>query len=118
MFETDDRPGEGGGRRPCFLRPETAQGIFLDFKTVLQFARRKPPVRDRAGRQVVPQRDHAGNFIFRTLEFEQMEMEFFVPPDQAEHWHEHWMQARMDWYVSLGDRTRAACACARTTPTS
>ena len=59
-------------------------------------------LRDRADRQVVPQRDHSGNFIFRTLEFEQMEMEFFVPPADAEKWHEHWMEQRMEWYVALG----------------
>ena len=67
-----------------YLRPETAQGIFLDFKHVLQFARRKPPfgiaqVGKSFRNEITP-----GNFIFRMLEFEQMEMEFFVPPDEAE----------------------------------
>ena len=103
----DDRPGEGLGST-VYLRPETAQGIFLDFKTTLQYARRKPPfgiaqVGKSFRNEITP-----GNFIFRTLEFEQMEMEFFVPPDEAEQWHEHWMQARMDWYVSLGIDARAA----------
>src|SRR3954471_14341706 len=101
MFETTIGPVQEAGST-VYLRPETAQGIFLDFKTVLTFARRKPPfgiaqVGKSFRNEITP-----GNFIFRTLEFEQMEMEFFVPPDQAEHWHQHWMQARMDWYVSLG----------------
>ena len=85
-----------------YLRPETAQGIFLDFKTTLGYARRKPPfgiaqVGKSFRNEITP-----GNFIFRTLEFEQMEMEFFVPPAEAEQWHEHWMEQRMEWYVALG----------------
>jgi glycyl-tRNA synthetase len=87
-----------------YLRPETAQGIFLDFKTVLGFARKKPPfgiaqVGKSFRNEITP-----GNFVFRTLEFEQMEMEFFVPPAEAEQWHEHWLKERMDWYVRLGIR--------------
>src|SRR3954466_14904703 len=101
MFETSIGPVKDSAST-VYLRPETAQGIFLDFKTTLQYARRKPPfgiaqVGKSFRNEITP-----GNFIFRTLEFEQMEMEFFVPPDQAEHWHQHWMQARMDWYVPLG----------------
>jgi glycyl-tRNA synthetase len=101
MFETTIGPVKEAGST-VFLRPETAQGIFLDFKTTLQYARRKPPfgiaqVGKSFRNEITP-----GNFVFRTLEFEQMEMEFFVPPAEAESWHEHWMQARMDWYVGLG----------------
>src|SRR5215213_2371118 len=101
MFETTIGPVKEAGAT-VYLRPETAQGIFLDFKTVLGFARRKPPfgiaqVGKSFRNEITP-----GNFIFRTLEFEQMEMEFFVPPDDAQQWHEHWMQERMDWYVGLG----------------
>src|SRR3954451_18101605 len=101
MFQTNIGPVQEEGST-VYLRPETAQGIFLDFKTTLQYARRKPPfgiaqVGKSFRNEITP-----GNFIFPTLESEQMEMEFFVPPDQAEKWHEHWMQARMDWYVSLG----------------
>src|SRR3954452_15838314 len=103
MFETTIGPVKEAGST-VYLRPETAQGIFLDFKNTLQFARRKPPfgiaqVGKSFRNEITP-----GNFIFRTLEFEQMEMEFFVPPDEAERWHEHWLQARMDWYVRLGIR--------------
>jgi glycyl-tRNA synthetase len=103
MFETTIGPVKESGST-VYLRPETAQGIFLDFKTVLGFARRKPPfgiaqVGKSFRNEITP-----GNFIFRTLEFEQMEMEFFVPPAEAEQWHEHWLQARMDWYTGLGIR--------------
>jgi glycyl-tRNA synthetase len=101
MFETTIGPVRDGGST-AFLRPETAQGIFLDFKTTLSYARRKPPfgiaqIGKSFRNEITP-----GNFVFRTLEFEQMEMEFFVPPGEAERWHEHWMQERMDWYVALG----------------
>jgi glycyl-tRNA synthetase len=101
MFETTIGPVKDAGST-VYLRPETAQGIFLDFKQVLQFARRKPPfgiaqVGKSFRNEITP-----GNFVFRTLEFEQMEMEFFVPPDQAQHWYEHWLRERFDWYVRLG----------------
>ena len=82
MFETTIGPVEEEGST-VYLRPETAQGIFLDFKTTLQFARKKPPfgiaqIGKSFRNEITP-----GNFIFRTLEFEQMEMEFFVPPAEA-----------------------------------
>jgi glycyl-tRNA synthetase len=101
MFETTIGPVKEAAAT-VFLRPETAQGIFLDFKQVLQFARRKPPfgiaqVGKSFRNEITP-----GNFVFRTLEFEQMEMEFFVPPDDAEQWYEHWLEERLDWYVRLG----------------
>jgi glycyl-tRNA synthetase len=101
MFETTIGPVKDAGST-VYLRPETAQGIFLAFKTTLQYARRKPPfgiaqVGKSFRNEITP-----GNFIFRTLEFEQMEMEFFVPPAEAEGWHEYWMQARLDWYEGLG----------------
>jgi glycyl-tRNA synthetase len=101
MFETSIGPVKDAGST-VYLRPETAQGIFLAFKTTLQYARRKPPfgiaqIGKSFRNEITP-----GNFIFRTLEFEQMEMEFFVPPAEAERWHEYWMQARLDWYEGLG----------------
>src|SRR6201991_152678 len=103
MFETTIGPVQEAGST-VYLRPETAQGIFLDFKTVLGFARRKPPfgiaqVGKSFRNEITP-----GNFIFRTLEFEQMEMEFFVPPDQAEHWYHEWIGIRERWYTDLGIR--------------
>src|SRR5215217_6891046 len=103
MFQTNIGPVQDE-TSTVYLRPETAQGIFLDFKTTLSYARRRPPfgiaqVGKSFRNEITP-----GNFIFRTLEFEQMEMEFFVPPDEAQQWYEHWLHARMDWYVSLGIR--------------
>jgi glycyl-tRNA synthetase len=85
-----------------YLRPETAQGIFVNFLNVLGSSRRKPPfgiaqVGKSFRNEVTP-----GNFIFRTREFEQMEMEFFVEPGTDEEWHEYWIQARWDWYRDLG----------------
>jgi glycyl-tRNA synthetase len=101
MFETTIGPVRDAGST-VYLRPETAQGIFLQFKQTLQYARRRPPfgiaqIGKSFRNEITP-----GNFIFRTLEFEQMEMEFFVPPDQAQQWHEHWLEERMNWYVKLG----------------
>jgi glycyl-tRNA synthetase len=88
----------------AYLRPETAQGIFINFKNVLQLARRKPPfgiaqVGKSFRNEITP-----GNFLFRVREFEQMEMEFFVPPDEAEQWYHYWVEQRHQWYVDLGVR--------------
>jgi glycyl-tRNA synthetase len=103
MFETTMGPVKEAGST-VYLRPETAQGIFLNFKNVLQTSRKKPPfgiaqIGKSFRNEITP-----GNFIFRTREFEQMEMEFFVPPAEAAGWYEHWKQARFDWYVELGLR--------------
>jgi glycyl-tRNA synthetase len=85
-----------------YLRPETAQGIFVNYKNVETSARKKPPfgiaqVGKSFRNEITP-----GNFIFRTREFEQMEMEFFVEPGTDEQWHEYWLQERWNWYVDLG----------------
>ncbi|MBO1902752.1 glycine--tRNA ligase [Leucobacter weissii] len=85
-----------------YLRPETAQGIFVNFANVLQSARAKPPfgiaqIGKSFRNEITP-----GNFIFRTREFEQMEMEFFVEPGTDEEWQEYWMNERMAWYTGLG----------------
>ena len=103
MFETRVGPVEETGKT-VFLRPETAQGIFINFKNVAQLARRKPPfgiaqVGKSFRNEITP-----GNFIFRTLEFEQMEMEFFVPPDEAEQWYRYWIDERFAWYTRYGIR--------------
>ena len=103
MFETTVGPVRDAGS-VAYLRPETAQGIFLNFKNTLQFARKKPPfgiaqVGKSFRNEITP-----GNFIFRTREFEQMEMEFFVPPEEAGRWYEYWCAERHDWYVRLGIR--------------
>jgi glycyl-tRNA synthetase len=86
----------------AYLRPETAQGIFINFKNVAQLARRKPPfgiaqVGKSFRNEITP-----GNFLFRVREFEQMEMEFFVPPAEAPRWFEYWLEQRLGWHRSLG----------------
>ncbi len=103
MFETTVGPVKESGAT-VYLRPETAQGIFVNFKNVLQFSRKKPPfgiaqIGKSFRNEITP-----GNFIFRTREFEQMEMEYFVPPPDAERWFEHWLGERMRWYTELGIR--------------
>ena len=85
-----------------YLRPETAQGIFVNYLNVANTSRKKPPfgigqIGKSFRNEITP-----GNFIFRTREFEQMEMEFFVEPGTDEEWHQHWIDARKDWYVGLG----------------
>ena len=85
-----------------YLRPETAQGIFVNFKKVMTTARMKPPfgiaqIGKSFRNEITP-----GNFIFRTREFEQMEMEFFVKPGTDEEWHQYWIDQRFNWYVDLG----------------
>ena len=82
--------------------PETAQGIFINYRNVLQTSRKKIPfgigqIGKSFRNEITP-----GNFIFRTREFEQMEMEFFVKPGTDEEWHEHWIATRLGWYADLG----------------
>ncbi len=97
------RDGEAGGESGlAYLRPETAQGIFINFRNVLQASRKKVPfgigqVGKSFRNEITP-----GNFIFRTREFEQMEMEFFVEPGTDEEWHERWIETREAWYLDLG----------------
>jgi glycyl-tRNA synthetase len=103
MFETTIGPVKESGAT-AYLRPETAQGIFINFKNVLQFSRKKPPfgiaqIGKSFRNEITP-----GNFIFRTREFEQMEMEYFVPPSEAEEHFRHWLGERERWYVELGVR--------------
>ena len=85
-----------------YLRPETAQGIFVNFLNVQKAARMKPPfgigqIGKSFRNEITP-----GNFIFRTREFEQMEMEFFVVPGTDEDWHQYWIDTRTAWYTDLG----------------
>ena len=103
MFETTVGPVREEGST-VYLRPETAQGIFLNFKNYLQFARKKPPFGIAQIGKSFRNEITTGNFIFRTREFEQMEMEFFVPPEDAARWHEHWLDERMNWWTGLGLR--------------
>jgi glycyl-tRNA synthetase len=101
MFKTYVGPIEDDASI-AFLRPETAQGIFVNFKNVLATSRKKPPfgiaqVGKSFRNEITP-----GNFIYRTREFEQMEMEYFVPPDESAKWFEYWCQQRFAWYVDHG----------------
>lgn len=85
-----------------YLRPETAQGIFLNYLNVQQSARKKPPFGIAQTGKSFRNEITPGNFIFRTREFEQMEMEFFVVPGTDEQWHQQWIDTRWQWYVALG----------------
>ena len=101
MFRTTAGPVEGSGAE-VYMRPETAQGMFVNFANVLQTSRKKPPfgiaqVGKSFRNEITP-----GNFIFRTREFEQMELEFFVPPSESGKWYEYWCDARLAWYRDLG----------------
>jgi len=103
MFRTRVGAVEETGTE-VYLRPETAQGIFINFKNVAQIARRRPPfgiaqIGKSFRNEITP-----GNFIFRTLEFEQMEMEYFVPPAEAGEWYRLWVDERLAWHVRLGVR--------------
>ncbi len=101
MFKTHAGPVEDAGA-VAYLRPETAQGMFINFANVLTTSRKRPPfgiaqIGKSFRNEITP-----GNFVFRTREFEQMEMEFFVPPDEAERWYEYWCAERYQWYVDHG----------------
>jgi glycyl-tRNA synthetase len=101
MFKTFMGPVEDSAAQ-AYLRPETAQGIFINFMNVLNSARQKPPfgiaqIGKSFRNEITP-----GNFIFRTREFEQMEMEFFTPPEDWQRWYGYWREQRFQWYVDLG----------------
>ncbi|MFZ8892003.1 MAG: glycine--tRNA ligase [Ilumatobacteraceae bacterium] len=101
MFKTHAGPVEGEGAT-VYLRPETAQGMFVNFANVLQTSRKKPPfgiaqVGKSFRNEITP-----GNFIFRTREFEQMELEFFVPPSESAQWYDYWCKSRLQWYIDYG----------------
>ncbi|MGD0381233.1 MAG: glycine--tRNA ligase [Acidimicrobiales bacterium] len=101
MFKTFAGPVEEDAT-VAYLRPETAQGMFVNFLNVVTTTRKKPPfgiaqVGKSFRNEITPQ-----NFVFRTREFEQMEMEYFVPPDEADTWFHYWLEERMGWYLDLG----------------
>ena len=103
MFETFVGPVREDASR-AYLRPETAQGIFVNFKNVTSSMRVKPPfgiaqIGKSFRNEITP-----GNFLFRMREFEQMEMEFFVPPAEADEWHRYWIDERRRWHLDLGLR--------------
>ncbi|KMQ52384.1 Glycyl-tRNA synthetase [Chitinispirillum alkaliphilum] len=101
MFKTFMGPVEDSSAT-VFMRPETAQGIFVNFLNVQQSSRLKPPfgiaqIGKSFRNEITP-----GNFIYRTREFEQMEMEFFVPPGEDEKWYKYWSEQRLQWYIDNG----------------
>ena len=103
MFKTYFGPVEDSAHI-VYLRPETAQGIFINFKQILNSSRQKLPfgiaqIGKSFRNEITPQ-----NFIFRTREFEQMELEFFVKPQEALKWYEYWKEERLKWYLDLGIR--------------
>jgi glycyl-tRNA synthetase len=108
MFQTYIGPVQDDSAR-IYLRPETAQGIYVNFHNVLLPSRQKLPFGIAQIGKAFRNEISPGNFIFRSREFEQMEMQFFVKPDTADQWFEHWKEARYEWYVQLGikrDRLR------------
>ncbi|MCL4314027.1 MAG: glycine--tRNA ligase [Actinobacteria bacterium] len=101
MFKTHVGPVENEGT-VAYLRPETAQGMFVNFSNVMTTTRKKPPfgiaqMGKSFRNEITPQ-----GYVFRTREFEQMEMEYFVPPDEGQRWFEYWCEERLAWYVDLG----------------
>src|SRR5881394_2477024 len=103
MFQTQVGAMEDASST-AFLRPETAQGIFINFKNVLQIARRKPPFGIAQSGRSFRNEITPGNLLFRVREFEQMEMEFFVPPADSEGWYRYWIDERLGWYLRYGLR--------------
>lgn len=101
MFKTNAGPIESD-KNTVYLRPETAQGIFVNYKNVLETSRKKPPFGIAQIGKSFRNEISPGNFVFRTREFEQMEMEYFVPPAESSKWFEYWIKERFDWYVNLG----------------
>lgn len=103
MFKTQVGSVEGQSQ-DVYLRPETAQGIFVNFNNVINTSRRKLPFGVAQIGKSFRNEITTGNFTFRSREFEQMEVEFFVKPGEDETWYEYWLEERMGWYISLGIR--------------
>ena len=101
MFKTQVGSVEGTAQ-DVYLRPETAQGIFVNFANILVSSRRKPPFGVAQTGKSFRNEITTGNFTFRSREFEQMELEFFVKPGDDEKWYEHWLETRFNWYLGLG----------------
>lgn len=101
MFKTFIGPVEEDAST-AFLRPETAQGIFVNFENVLTSSRKKLPFGIAQIGKAFRNEITTGNFIFRTREFEMMEIEFFVKPGEDEFWHKKWLEDSLNWYKALG----------------
>ena len=109
MFRTHVGPVEDAAAT-AYLRPETAQGIFINFENVLGATRRRLPFGIAQQGKSIRNEITPGNFIFRTREFEQMEMEFFVDPAESNEWYERWIDLREAWHHDLGIRRRTCGA--------
>ncbi len=103
MFKTHSGP-IADDENVAWMRPETAQGMFVNFATIQRASRKKPPFGIAQMGKSFRNEITPGNFIFRTREFEQMELEYFVEPGTDEDWHQYWIDHRLDWYVDLGIR--------------
>jgi len=103
MFKTQVGSVEGA-QQDVYLRPETAQGIFVNFENILTTTRKKLPFGVAQIGKAFRNEITTGNFTFRSREFEQMELEYFVRPGEDEKWYEYWLQERLEWYYSLGIR--------------
>ncbi len=103
MFKTHMGPVEDSGAS-VYLRPETAQGIFVNFVNVVNSARMKPPFGIAQQGKSFRNEITPGNFLFRTREFEQMELEFFVKPGEDDAWYIYWRDRRLAWYKAYGIR--------------
>lgn len=101
MFKTFIGPVEDSGS-VVYLRPETAQGIFVNFLNVQSSARQKLPFGIAQIGKAFRNEINTKNFLFRTREFEQMEMQYFINPSEDKKWYEYWKSARLEWYKSLG----------------
>jgi glycyl-tRNA synthetase len=101
MFKTFMGPVEDSAN-VIYLRPETAQGIYVNFHNIRESSRQKIPFGIAQIGKAFRNEITPGNFIFRTREFEQMEMQYFVHPSEDEKWFEYWKQERMKWYSTLG----------------
>jgi glycyl-tRNA synthetase len=101
MFKTFMGPVEGAAN-VVYLRPETAQGMFVNFQNILSTTRKRLPFGIAQTGKAFRNEITVGNFIFRSREFEQMEIEYFVKPGTDEPWYQYWLEARLNWYVKLG----------------
>lgn len=106
MFKTFIGPVEDSSST-VFLRPESAQGIYVNFKNVMETARQKVPFGIAQIGKAFRNEINTKNFLFRTREFEQMEMQYFVKPGSELEWYEYWKLKRMQWYISLGIKTES-----------
>ena len=103
MFKTQVGSVEGN-KQDVYMRPETAQGIFVNFENILNTSRRKLPFGVAQTGKAFRNEITTGNFTFRSREFEQMELEFFIKPGEDDKWYDYWVEERLNWYISLGIR--------------